>query len=100
MELSGNSYIVPRSRRAGASFFAQLGEVSSCLRWTDILFFALILGFGVLQFFCSEQAPDFLADNVKYSDSGRDGSGRPWLPKSDFCSLALGFETDRRPTSS
>src|SRR5271165_3898599 len=71
MELSTNSNIPRYLNRAGAGFLGQREEVSSPLRWADILVFALILGFGVLQFFYSERARDFLGEDVVYSEAGR-----------------------------
>jgi hypothetical protein len=56
---------------ASIGFWAQLAEASSSLRWADILVFALILGFGAWQFHSVQRAPDFLADDVLYSDAGR-----------------------------
>jgi len=50
---------------------AQLTEPSSALRRIDIIVLALILGFGVLQFFYSERARDFLDDDVDYAEAGR-----------------------------
>ena len=50
---------------------AQLAEVSSPLRRIDIFVFALIIGFGVLQFFYVGRARDFPGDEVFFADSGR-----------------------------
>ena len=52
-------------------FWAQLLEVSSPLRRIDLLVLALILGFGAMQFFGCERAPDFLDDDVFFADAGR-----------------------------
>src|SRR5260370_7024734 len=52
-------------------FLAQLAEVSSSLRQVDFFVFALIIGFGVLQFFYVGQARDFPGDEVFFADSGR-----------------------------
>jgi hypothetical protein len=51
--------------------WTEFAEVSSTIRWTDILVYALILGFGALEFFCCAQAPDFLYDDVFFADAGR-----------------------------
>jgi hypothetical protein len=51
--------------------WTELAEVSSTIRWVDILVYALILGFGALQFFCCARAPDFLYDDVFFADAGR-----------------------------
>jgi hypothetical protein len=71
MEFSANSNIVQRINRAGADFLAQLEEVSSPLRWIDILVFALILGFGAVQFLSCDRARDFSGDDVFFADSAR-----------------------------
>src|SRR5208282_1933667 len=71
MVISGNSSVPKPLSRASAGFLAQLEEVSSPQRWADILVFALILGFGLLQFDYSERAHDFVGDDVVYSDAGR-----------------------------
>ena len=52
-------------------FLAQLAEVSSPLRQIDFFVFALIIGFGVLQFFYVGRARDFPGDEVFFADSGR-----------------------------
>jgi hypothetical protein len=57
------------SQRIG--FWGQLGEVSSSICRTDILVFALILGFGALQFFYTDRARDFLDDDIFYVDAAR-----------------------------
>ncbi len=41
------------------------------MRWFDILVFALILGFGALQFYSCERAGDFRDDDVFFADAGR-----------------------------
>ena len=48
-------------------FWSQLSEVSSTFRPADLIVFALIIGFGVLQFFYT----DFLTDNVYPADTAR-----------------------------
>jgi hypothetical protein len=50
--------------------WTEFAEVSSTIRWTDILVYALILGFGALEFFCCAQAPDFSYDDF-FADAGR-----------------------------
>jgi hypothetical protein len=58
--------------RSGRSdLWAQLKEVSSPLRWADILIFALIFGFGAWQFYSVERAIDFLSDDVVFADAAR-----------------------------
>jgi hypothetical protein len=52
-------------------FWAPLWEKSSVVRGVDILIFALILGFGALQFFQVERASDFAGDDVFFSDAAR-----------------------------
>jgi hypothetical protein len=49
----------------------QLAEVSSSLRVADLVVFGLIFAFGVMQFFCSERAPDFLYDDSFFADAAR-----------------------------
>jgi hypothetical protein len=71
MEHSVNADIFRRLRGAGADLLSQLQEVSSTLRWADILVLALIIGLGALQFLCCVQSRDFLDDDVVYSDAGR-----------------------------
>jgi hypothetical protein len=52
-------------------FLTQLAEVASPLRSIDISVFALIIAFGVWQFFYVTQAKDFAGDEVFFADSGR-----------------------------
>jgi hypothetical protein len=54
---------------ARTGLWAQLTEVSSPMRWADILVLALIFGFGAWQFFSVERAPDFTQDDVFFSDA-------------------------------
>src|ERR1700730_1477356 len=68
---STNSNIMQHANRARTSFWAQLEEVSSSHRWVDMVVFALILGFGALQFFFAARASDFFHDDVFFSDSAR-----------------------------
>jgi hypothetical protein len=56
-------------RPARADFWRQLKEVSSPIRWADILVFALILGLGAWQFYSVERAKDFLSDDVIFADA-------------------------------
>src|ERR1700732_3093473 len=56
---------------ARTGFWAQLTEVSSSTRRIDLLVFALILGFGLLQFYFCERSGDFLSDDVFFADAGR-----------------------------
>jgi hypothetical protein len=51
--------------------WAQLEEVSSSLRWVDIVVLLLILGFGAMQFFFVARASDFSDNDVFFADSGR-----------------------------
>ncbi len=53
------------------SVLQEVFDVSSSFCWADILVFSLILGFGILQFFSAQRAPDFLNDDVFFSDAGR-----------------------------
>jgi hypothetical protein len=50
---------------------AQLAETSSTWRRIDVFVLTLIIGFGVLQFFCIDRATDFSGDDVFLADSGR-----------------------------
>jgi hypothetical protein len=52
-------------------FWARLLEVSSSLCLADIIVFALILGFGALQFFCCQPMKEFNGDEVFYGDAAR-----------------------------
>ena len=56
---------------SATGFWTQLTEVSSPLRVADILVFALIICFGLLQFFCAQRSKDFLGDDVFSVDSAR-----------------------------
>lgn len=71
MTLSGDSNNVQPVNRDQASFWALLEDVSSSLCWLDIVVFALILGFGAMQFFFAARASDFFNDDVFFSDSAR-----------------------------
>jgi hypothetical protein len=51
--------------------WAQLIEVSSPLRRTDIAIFAVILAFGAFHFFSTERTIDFTRDDVFYADAAR-----------------------------
>jgi hypothetical protein len=51
------------------TFRRQMVEVSSRLRGADLLVFALILGFGVFQFFHVARSGDFVQEDVFYSDA-------------------------------
>jgi hypothetical protein len=53
------------------SLVPELFAVSSSFRRVDLLFFSLILAFGILQFFSAQQAKDFLSDDVFFADAGR-----------------------------
>jgi hypothetical protein len=52
-------------------FWAQFEEVSSSVRWVDIVVLLLILGFGAVQFFFVARAKDFSNDDVFFADSAR-----------------------------
>jgi hypothetical protein len=51
--------------------WAQMLEVSSSLRRTDIAIFALLLTFGAFHFFSTERTVDFTQDDVFYADAAR-----------------------------
>ena len=64
MERSDKKSRVPRQL---TDFWIQLSVVSSSFRSADFIVFALIIGFGVLQFFCA----DVLTDDVYLVDAAR-----------------------------
>jgi hypothetical protein len=66
-----NPNIEERVNPVRSGFWRQLTEVSSSLRWTDILIFALILAFGAWHFFCVARVSDFLYDDVFFADAAR-----------------------------
>src|SRR5260370_25993871 len=86
------SFRHPELRRSGVlSFWAHLEEVSSPHRWIDIVVFALILGFGALQFFFAARASDFLHDDVFFADSA------PSLIEHGFYGITVYAETTIPP---
>jgi hypothetical protein len=71
MTVSSQHNVVQSVSRERLSFWAQMTEVSSPLRRIDVVVFALILGFGLVQLYFIARAPDFPGDDVFYADAGR-----------------------------
>jgi hypothetical protein len=69
--MNNNPNIEESVSPARNGFWRQLTEVSSRLRWADILVFTLILAFGAWQFFCVARVSDFLYDDVFFADAAR-----------------------------
>lgn len=59
------------ARFGRTGFWAQLEEISGPLQPIDIIVFALIIGYGALQFFCVERSSEFLSEDVFFADSAR-----------------------------
>jgi hypothetical protein len=53
------------------SYAEPVAGASSPLRLVDLIIFALIIGFGALQFFCTVRPGDFMADDVFFADAAR-----------------------------
>jgi hypothetical protein len=69
--MDSDDHSVKRISHCRPGFWAQLAEISSSPRWSDVFVFALILGIGGFQFFYVERARDFLHDDVFFADSAR-----------------------------
>jgi hypothetical protein len=69
--MKNEPHLEQRFNRGRLGFWAQLGEISPLVRRVDILVFALILGFGALQFIQAERASDFPGDDVFFADAAR-----------------------------
>jgi hypothetical protein len=69
--MNSNTDVVQPVSPNRTGLLGQLVEISSPIRWADILIFALILCLGTWQFFLVDRARDFLHDDVFFADSAR-----------------------------
>ncbi|MGB2589700.1 MAG: hypothetical protein WA853_11330 [Candidatus Acidiferrum sp.] len=71
MSNSGSLETAPYSLSAQSSFWERARTSGTSLCSMDILVFAMLLGFGALQFLSPQHALDFQKDDVFYADAAR-----------------------------